>query len=541
MLLEHEEAKSNPLSLITDGHLSIKTKKGELCPFVLNRAQLYVLNLIKVLDVKQKPIRLLILKARQLGMSTLIEAILYSITSQTENINSLIIADDQDGSNYLFEMSKLYQEKCPVHLRPIEKKSNEKKLEFEGTHSQILIDTAQNKDAGRKYTFRLVHLSEYAFFNYPNELMLGLSQAVPSLPGTMLIKESTANGFNHFKEEWDKAKNQETDYIPLFIPWYWDDGYQMKTDSFIVADPSLGEIAKDERSLYEQMKSEGIDNIEERLSWRRWCIRNNCNGKVADFQQEYPSTPEEAFIASGDCAFDKEQLIKQLKLNKKPLAIGNIVKMDYKYEFRTNPQGDFQLWVKPKPRSMEEYIVSGDACSGSGADYASLQVRAKRTNEVVMTYHGKCDADELAEKASLLGHYFHDAIIAIENDKYGFHANLKLKAIYGNVYVQETIDREKNIVTQRYGWETNSKTRPEMLGQLKEEIREGAIDINDATIIRECLTFIKNPDTKKEEAQEGCHDDTVMSCAIASAIRLMKPYEPPKIERGRPANQIPDY
>lgn len=215
--------------------------------------------------------------------------------------------------------------------------------------------------------------------------------------------------------------------------------------------------------------------------------------------------------------------------------------MDYKYEFRTSPQGDYQMWCKPKPRTQEEYIVSGDACSGSGADYASLQVRAKRTNEVVMTYHGKCDADELAEKAALMGHYFHDAIIAIENDKYGFHANLKLKAIYGNVFIQETIDREKNVVTSRYGWETTSKTRPEMLGQLKEEIREGAIDINDPSAIRECLTFIKNPDTKKEEAQEGCHDDQVMSMAIGSAVRLMKPYEPFKIEKGRPKSQIPDY
>ena len=527
--LEREQARINPVSLVEDGHLWIKTKVGTLERLVLNKAQKHILGIIKVLFAKNKPVRLIILKSRQTGCSTLIEAILYAFTSQKPNINSFILADDKDGSNYLFEMSKLYQEKCSEHLRPFEKRSNEKKLEFDKIHSQILIDTAENKKAGREITIQYAHLSEYALFPYPSEVMLGLSQAVPSLPNTMIVKESTAQGFNHFKTEWDAAINKETDYTPIFIPWYWDEGYRMTAEGLVIGDPQLGEVSKQEAQLVTQMRSEGIDFIEERLAWRRWCIKNNCEGKVTLFQQEHPSNPDEAFIASGDCAFDKEQLVKQLKKNIKPIATGNIVKDDYKFTFRADIQGDFKFFKPLEPRVKEEYIVSGDACSGSGADYAVLVALSKRSNSIIATYRAKVDSDILADKAMRLASFLHNAEVAIENNSYGFHANLKLRSIYANIFKQEHIEKESNKISEIFGWSTNSVTRGEMLGELKEDIRNGCIDLNDEQIIRECLTFIKNPETKKEEAQSGANDDFVMTTAIACSVRRRRPFQP--IER----------
>jgi len=288
------------------------------------------------------------------------------------------------------------------------------------------------------------------------------------------------------------------------------------------------------------MLQEGISDIEERLAWRRWSIKNNCNGKLSHFQQENPSTPEEAFIASGDCAFDKEMLIKQLKQNKKPLMVGNIVKQDYKFIVRPDSNGDFKFWDKIQSRASEEYLVAGDACSGSGTDYASLIAIGKKSNNVVATLRMKCDADELAEKALLFASLLHGAEVAIENDKYGFHANRKLKTIYGNIFVQETIDKESNSITQKFGWDTNSKTRPDMLGQLKQEVREDSTELNDPILIRECLTFVKNKETGKEEAQEGCNDDMVMARAIASAVRQLHPFQSLRDDRP-PINTIPDY
>jgi len=525
-------AQKDPLSLIDDGHLTVKTKTGEMKPFVLNRPQKIFLDRFRRMWQEDKIIRILLLKARQMGFSTLIEAIIFVFTAQKENQNSTIIADDLKGSNYILEMSKLYQEKCPPHLRREIKKSNEKKLEFADIHSQIIVDTAENPDAGRKYTFRLVHLSEYAFFSKPKELMLGLSQSVPALSNTMIIKESTANGFNHFKDEWDDAEEGRTDYIPMFFAWFLADEYVMPVpDDFILCDPDFGEITRDELLLRGLMEKENVENIYGHLMWRRWCIRNNCGGDLQDFKQEYPSTADEAFIASGECFFSKEKLVKQLiwRRTQKELFKANIVKVDNHFELRKMEKGDYVFYEEPQKGA--QYCIGGDACSGSGADYAALVARNKLTNGIVAILHAKIDPDELAERAYMLGSILNQAIVAIENDKFGFSANKKLKEIYGNIYVQRTFNKIENKIQEKYGWDTTAITRPLMLAQTQEEIRENAIELMDVPLIKECLTLIKNPKTKKVEAQEGCHDDLVIACCISGQIRHELPYQPPQTKK----------
>lgn len=507
-----------------------------------NKCQKYLLKKIKRIWEEGKPIRLLILKARQLGSSTLIEALIFAVTSQVPNQNSTIIADDLKGSNYILEMSKLYQEKCPGHLRRSIKKSNEKKLEWADTHSQIIIDTAENPDAGRKFTFRLAHLSECAFYKKYETLMLGLSQSVPSLPQTMIIQETTANGFNHFKDVWDDAVEGRTDYVPVFLPWYWDDGYKMPVDeNFVVGDVSPGEITKDELRLKGLMQNEGITEIPERLQWRRWCIRNNCQGKVSNFRQEMPSNPEEAFIASGDCYFDKEKLAAQMLEAKKNgyMFRANIVKLDggNKFELRKDKDGDFKFYEHPGPdgKYHGQYDIGGDACSGSGDDFAALEAGDKETNNTVATFHGKIEPHELAYKAFLLGSFLNNAMVGIENDKFGFAANNKLKSMYGRIYVQRQINKKTDKVKEIVGWSTNSLTRPKMLAQMEEDIREDATQLRDERLVKECLTFIKNPESGKVEAQSGCHDDFVIARAIRGVLRQEKPFTIPSTRKpGKP-------
>lgn len=521
----------NPFVLITDGHLTIKSKSAELKRFTLNKAQAKVLGIIIKQWNEGKIIRILILKARQLGISTLIEAIIYAITSQQENINGLIIADDADGSNYIFEMSKLYQEQCPAIFKPKEKKSNEKKLEFDGTHSQILIDTASNPSAGRKYTFRIVHLSEYAFFRKVKELMLGLSQAVPALPQTMIIKETTANGFNFFKDEWDTAIEGKSDYIPIFVPWYWGDDYRMKVDeTFKVGDAAIGETAQDELWLANTMREEGIEHIEERLNWRRWCIRNNCEGKVSNFRQEYPSTDYEAFVASGESYFDKVKLVKMMdRLSKVYKFNADIVEVNNGFELRRSADGIFTFYENPESNGKfyGDYQIAGDCASGASVDYNCLEACRRSDGKTIASYHGKCDPDEMENMAYLLGNYLNQALIAIENEKFGFAVNNALKKRYGNLYrpIRHT-DRDQE-VSDRFGWETNSVTRPMMIANLAEDIRQGAREIPEKKAIMECFTFVRNPETKKIEAEEGCNDDWVMTMAINSALRRIHPYEAP--------------
>ncbi|KKM73263.1 hypothetical protein LCGC14_1412320, partial [marine sediment metagenome] len=350
--IEQEEtliAKEKPLFIVEKEFLTIKTKAGELVKFKLNVIQKMVLAKIKDIMAKGKPVRLWILKARQTGISTLIEAIVYAYTSQGEATNSLVVADDIDGANYIFSMQKLFQEVLETHLKPEIKHSNEKKLEFEGIHSQILIETSENLRAGRKYTFRYVHLSEVAFFKDLKALMLGLNQAVPNLAGTMMIGETTANGLgNQFYDEWVNASQGLSDWETLFIPWFLVDEYKMNLANgmYPVDAIEFSSPTEKEKFLIEEGKIKKKYNLSlEQLCWRRWCIVNNCNRSVLQFNQEYPDSPETAFISTGDLFFDKEALKSQEI--KKPIAIGNIVKEESRYTFRNSPTGLFKIYEFP--------------------------------------------------------------------------------------------------------------------------------------------------------------------------------------------------
>ena len=524
--IQKQIVKTDPLKLVENGHLSIKVKSGEIVKLVLNKAQRHINGIIRNLQSLNKPIRLIVLKARQIGSTTDFMAFIYSYVSQSQGQGAAVIADEKGKANDIFEMAKLFQECCPVYLRPDVKKSNERKLEFAGIHSQIMIDTAENKDAGRSATLRYVLLSEYAYYRKANAdaIMLGISNSVPSLPGTMIIKETTANGYNHFKDEWDAAAAGKNDYTPIFIPWYWDDGYVMAVDStFLAGDPAEGDVSVDEPALCRQMQDECIDRIEERLQWRRWAIRNNCNGSVDKFKQEFPSSPEEAFMASGQCFFDQRKLVAQLNKKTKPLFRANIVKQDFKWVLRKHNDGDFMFFEEPDPYG--QYAIGGDACSGSGADYSPLVARNKQTRNVTAVYHAKCDPDELAYRAFILGSFLNNAKIAIENDKFGFAANRKLITLYGNVYIKRTYDKIQNKTVESIGFDTNALTRPMILGQMQEEVRNDTLALNYDELIRECLSFIKNPESGKAQAEDGKHDDLVMSCAIAGQIINDEPYQ----------------
>jgi len=199
----------DPFYLIENGYLSIKTKSADLIRLKPNSCQRAIIDAIKYYQEQGKPIRMWVLKSRQEGVSTLSEAIIYSIISKQENMNALIMADEKEHASNLFEMSKLYQSELEKdsnpYLAPTLKKSNEKKLEFEDMRSQVIIATADNVDAARSHSFHVVHLSECGFFRDFKNVMSGLLQSVPDLPNTIIIGETTANGMNDFYDEWMRA------------------------------------------------------------------------------------------------------------------------------------------------------------------------------------------------------------------------------------------------------------------------------------------------------------------------------------------------
>lgn len=326
--------------------LKIRTKSGSMVNFKLNSSQKRLNDKINELKRDGKPVRIIILKARQMGFSTLTEGRIFFETATTKLTNSFIIAHKEEASTNLFNMSKLFYEELPLLLRPMKKASNAKELIFEnptpnleekqkapGLRSKIKIDTAKNLDAGRSSTIHNLHASEVAFWDNAETVMLGLMQAIPNTPNTMAVIESTANGVGgYFYDMWQKAKRGENDFVAMFFPWYEHDEYRME----VPKDFTLTDEEKELKALY--------NLTDDQLVWRRWAIRNNCGGDVEQFKQEYPSNDEEAFMTSGRPRFNIPVLNKWYQ----QATTGERGNLEYGV-WQQEDKGPIEIWKKPEP------------------------------------------------------------------------------------------------------------------------------------------------------------------------------------------------
>ena len=509
-------------------YIKIRDKSGSLIDFKLNEPQQRLYDVIKEQKKLGKPVRIIILKARQMGFSTLTESILFKETITKFNINTGIITHQDEATTNLFNMSKLMYECLPTEMQPSRKSCNAKDLIFDndtgtGLKSKIRCMTAGGQGVGRSYTFNNLHISELAFWPGDKKAtMTGLLQAVPNLPNTMIIIESTANGFEYFKEVWDKAVRGENDFIPLFVGWNELKEYQMKYNGFDLTD-------------YEKQLQETYNLTLDQLTWRRWCIKNNCGGDEEQFKQEYPINPLEAFISTGTCFFNKEIIINRINKieNKKPLKQGF-----FSYDLKNNTinninwNDDEKGYIKIYEDVKEgyPYVLGGDT-AGEGSDNFTGQMINNNTGKQVATLkHDKIDEDEYARQMYCFGMYYNEALIGPENN-YSTYPTKKLKEYnYPNIYMREVEDNISEKIQDKYGFVTNKATRPIILGILKEVFRDNIDWINDIDTLREALVFIKN-EKGRPEAQQGEHDDLIMGLAITYYIRTQQRYNVEKIEK----------
>ena len=212
----------------------IKNKKGQLVNLKFNHAQEKMYQIIKD-QYGTKPVRIIVLKARQLGISTFTEAMITYLTTNQPNTDAVILAHTSESSAKIYEMTNLFVNELPPALKPRQKYQNRKMLSFDddkgkGLKSSIRVMIAN--DSTRGGTYKLAHLSEVAFWEHPEDALLALNQAVPMTDESMIIIESTANGFNYFYNLWQDAINGRNDYTPIFFPWYMDPDYSMPYKGF---------------------------------------------------------------------------------------------------------------------------------------------------------------------------------------------------------------------------------------------------------------------------------------------------------------------
>ena len=495
--------------------IKIRTKEGKIISFKLNNPQQRLYDIIKEQKQAKKPVRVIILKARQMGFSTLTESILFKETVTKFNRRTGIITHLASATTNLFNMSKLMLDNLPEEIKPSVKKSNAQELIFDndsgtGLKSKIKCMTAGTSGVGRSDTFDMLHLSELAFWEGDvTATLTGLFQAVPNLPDTMIIIESTANGYEKFKELWEQAVNGESDFIPLFVAWYELPEYSMPYSGF--------KLTAEEETIKE------LYNLtNEQLEWRRWCIRNNCQNDIEQFKQEYPSNPEEAFISTGSCIFDKEKIIERLQRVPQPIKQGYFTydeesaKRNIMKDIRWVPdkRGCIKIYKVPNQPAFTKYVIGGDTAGETEGDFFSADVIDAKTLEQVATLTLQTDEGLYARQVYCLGKYYGDAKIAIETN-FSTYPQKKLEELdYTNFYVREVVDDYRKKVTKQFGFNTNRKTKPLILAGLVDLVRDFPDIFNDNRTLREMLTFVKK-DGGKQEAEQGYHDDKVMSIAIA--------------------------
>ena len=275
--------------------MKIRTKSGSIEPFIFNKAQKYLHEQLEKQLLETGKVRALILKGRQQGCSTYVGARFYHRVTHGFGQRVFILTHEQSATDTLFEMAERYHNHCPDLFKPHTGASNAKELYFDILDSGYEIGTAGSKQVGRSKTIQLFHGSEYAFWPNAETHKSGILQTVPELIGTEIIKESTANGMgNAFHIEWQAAEAGQSEYIAIFIPWYWQDEYRKPVpEGFTVS-------GKDR----EYQDAYHLDD--EQMCWRAMKIQ-----ELGDllFKQEYPACAAEAFQLTGHDSYIPPALV----------------------------------------------------------------------------------------------------------------------------------------------------------------------------------------------------------------------------------------
>lgn len=298
--------------------LKIRTKQGSVEPFIINKAQQHIHEQITRQKGETGKIRAIILKGRQQGCSTLIGARFYHIVTHYSGMQAFILTHALDATQNLYKMAQRYYENTPDLVKAHVSTSNAKELIFGLLDSGYKLGTAENKAVGRSATIQLLHGSEVAFWANAAEHAKGIMQAVPDAPGTEIFLESTANGIgNFFHQQWQMAEAGLSDFIAIFVPWFWQPEYSKECqDDF--------ELSANETELQKQY---GLTN--EQLHWRRSKIAqlsvNGIDGEKA-FKQEYPCCAQEAFQTTGEDTYISPELVMRTRKTEAeavgPLVVG---------------------------------------------------------------------------------------------------------------------------------------------------------------------------------------------------------------------------
>ncbi len=510
----------------------IITKDGKKEPFKMNRAQLHFFEnyLSQIGKIYHRHV---ILKARQLGFTTFIDIFILDEILFNTNKEGLIIAHKVQDATEIFD------KKIDFAIRNMA--TDVKGAFFKINHNsarkiQVVVDYGPDAGStssiavsvsGRSGTYHVVHISEFAkmcveFPKRASEVEVGTFPAVP-FDGFIFI-ESTAEGmagrfYEIFQENWltrDKITPQlsQVQFLPHFYNWQYDDMEMKKIQSVI----PTSEMDECEINWAEYQSENNLTDLEITYYYMKWQQLGGKGGTdaVKKLKQEYPTTPEEAFLSTGQSYFPIAKVASLLQKHTPGIKGELITTESGNVEFIPTPSGNFEMFKKPEIGT--KYIVGGDTSEGlAHGDAQVLYVINHKTEECDGLYRSHVPPDELANEAYKVGKFYNWALLAVEVNKDGLWVNDALEKMgYINLYARKVFDDITQKVTKFFGWKTTSATRPFSLAALKAVFLRKDSGF-PAGILGEMFTFIRNA-KGKPEAMDKKHDDIVMAASIGYAV-----------------------
>ncbi len=435
--------------------LKIRDKQGNLVPLAANAVQRDY--------ARRCGRRNIVLKARQMGMTTYVAARFFLHTITRPGTLTVQVAHDQRAAEEIFRVVHRFLENLPPRLRGdgrdglragalITSRANARQIVFPRLDSEYRVETAGDASAGRGLTIHNLHCSEVA--RWPGDAaatLASLRAAVP--PGGEIVLESTPNGAGGcFYQEWSRAP--QTGYVRHFFPWWWCEDYTRSAANFEQGEHPvfLADFTDEERAL---MERHGL--MPAQIAFRRE-IRASLRGLAA---QEFAEDPVSCFLASGECVFDLEIIENRLAqlstveaqgFSPAKTAPDHVAASAPAIESRDN--GRLQIWWPP--RSGSDYVIGVDPAGGGvEGDYACAQVIERDTGLQCAELHGHFPPAELAGRVAALARQYNHALVAVErnNHGYGVLAHLAASENYERVYERGN----------QAGWLTSAATRPRMI------------------------------------------------------------------------------
>lgn len=513
--------------LLIECVFEIVTKDRKTEPFFLNEVQK---DFIEKFEKHGTRLPYLILKGRQQGFTSLITAMQFSYSIVRKNFSGFTIAHRRDSVGTIFnDKARSLLMRIPEKLKPTQKYNSKNELFFSKLNSSWRVAVA-SANVGRGSTFNFVHFSEAAFFECSlADMQEGMGEAIAA--GGIQIYESTANGFNEFEELWHSGS-----CINIFYEWWRTAEYRSTEYDYLDDCDAWLEARK--KLLFEM----GLDR--EQVTW--YCKKYKGYVDKTSIRQEYPITPEEAFISTGLCVFDKEKIYARLaELNQNGGTPGRLGYFEYKkvsnpiYDhegnflgdewfiedivFKESPDGYVRLHYEPDVKRDKDgeitafapYVIGGDT-SENGEDYFTAKVVSVMDGKCVATLRRQhMSEEEYSEQLYCLGMYYNRARIAVEIN-YSRHPVrvLRSKYRYPDLYIKKRVDGFADLTDRDYGFETNRATKPVIIAELAALFEESPDVECDTATLREMLSFVKK-ENGAQEAEVGKHDDLVMALAIA--------------------------